>query len=453
MTKLNNNWEKTLELLRDDMSDAAFEAWICPFSPVSLDTNKKILYIEAEGEYVVKRLNDRYLQLLQDAVKITFEEPLSVVAKLKENNKSKSNSSTKKNGNVYLSNDSFDEEYYLNPTFNFENFIVGNNNEFAYAAAYAVAESPAHKYNPLFLYGDSGLGKTHLMHAIGHHILKNHPEKKVLYVSSEMFTNELINAIRFTDSVSQFKRKYRNIDVLLIDDIQFLEGKVETQREFFHTFNTLYDRNKQIIISSDRPPQKLSKLDERLTSRFLWNVTADLQPPDYETRVAILRSKAEMENIVITNDVSNVISFIAEKIKYNVRELVGAWNGIISFSTLMNKPISLSITKTVLKDIISESDTKITVEMIKKIVCKHYEITIKDIESSKRSRNIAFPRQIAMYLCKELTGNSLPQIGKLFGGRDHTTVMHAHKKISTSYNVDIDLTETIDELIHKINSN
>ena len=291
------------------------------------------------------------------------------------------------------------------------------------------------------------------MHAIGHYILKNHPEKKVLYVSSEMFTNELINAIRFTDSVSQFKRKYRDIDVLLIDDIQFLEGKVETQREFFHTFNTLYDRNKQIIISSDRPPQKLSKLDERLTSRFLWNVTADLQPPDYETRVAILRSKAEMENIVITNDVSNVISLIAEKIKYNVRELVGAWNGIISFSTLMNKPISLSITKTVLKDIISESDTKITVEMIKKIVCKHYEITIKDIESSKRSRNIAFPRQIAMYLCKELTGNSLPQIGKLFGGRDHTTVMHAHKKISTSYNVDIDLTETIDELIHKINSN
>ena len=223
---------------------------------------------------------------------------------------------------------------------------------FVYAAAYAVAESPAHKYNPLFLYGDSGLGKTHLMHAIGHHILKNHPEKKVLYVSSEMFTNELINAIRFTDSVSQFKRKYRNMDVLLIDDIQFLEGKVETQREFFHTFNTLYDRNKQIIISSDRPPQKLSKLDERLTSRFLWSVTADLQPPDYETRVAILRSKAEMENIVITNDVSNVISLIAEKIKYNVRELVGAWNGIISFSTLMNKPISLSITKTVLKDII-----------------------------------------------------------------------------------------------------
>ena len=204
-----------------------------------------------------------------------------------------------------------------------------------------------------------------------------------------MFINELINAIRFTDSVSQFKRKYRSIDVLLIDDIQFLEGKVETQREFFHTFNTLYDRNKQIIISSDRPPQKLSKLDERLTSRFLWNVTADLQPPDYETRVVILRSKAEMENIVITNDVSNVISLIAEKIKYNVRELVGAWNGIISFSTLMNKPISLSITKTVLKDIISESDTKITVEMIKKIVCKHYEITIKDIESSKRSRNIA----------------------------------------------------------------
>lgn len=445
MNNIEQKWEKTLNLLKSELTPVSFDTWIYPLKPVKIIENKKLLKLSSNSDMAISILETRYMSLLEKSIEEAFKQKLKIEFVFQNENSD------------HDENDDYDipvltDELYLNPKYIFETFVVGGNNRFAHAASLAVSESPSTVYNPLFLYGDSGLGKTHLMHAIGHYILRQDPSKKVLYVSSEMFTNELIKAITEHKNI-EFRNKYRKIDVLLIDDIQFLEGKVETQREFFHTFNTLYDRNKQIIISSDRPPQKLSKLDERLTSRFLWNVTADLQPPDYETRVAILRSKAEMENIVITNDVSNVISLIAEKIKYNVRELVGAWNGIISFSTLMNKPISLSITKTVLKDIISESDTKITVEMIKKIVCKHYEITIKDIESSKRSRNIAFPRQIAMYLCKELTGNSLPQIGKLFGGRDHTTVMHAHKKISTSYNVDIDLTETIDELIHKINSN
>lgn len=449
MNELNNNWEKTLDLLRGDMSKTAYEAWILPFSPLYLDEKQNILYIESDNNFIIERLNDRYLQLLRDAVRIAFEKPLSVVAKLKEPTPKQNNN---KKESISSDNINFNEEYYLNPNFSFDKFVVGKNNEFAYSAAYAVAESPASSYNPLFLYGGPGLGKTHLMHAIGHHILKNFPDKKVLYVSSEMFTNELINAIRLTDSVNQFKKKYRNIDVLLIDDIQFLEGKVETQAEFFHTFNTLYDRNKQIIISSDRPPQELSKLDERLTSRFLWNIMADIQPPDYETRVAILRSKAENENVQITNEVSNVINLIAEKIKYNVRELEGALNRLIGFSKIMNKPISMSLAKTTLKDIILASDTKVTIELIKKIVSKHYGITIKDMDSSKRNRNVAFPRQIAMYLSKELTDNSLPKIGTYFGGRDHTTVMYAHQKISSSYGSDIDLTETIDELISKINN-
>lgn len=449
MNELNNNWEKTLDLLRGDMSKTAYEAWILPFSPLYLDEKQNILYIESDNNFIIERLNDRYLQLLRDAVRIAFEKPLSVVAKLKEPTPKQNNN---KKESISSDNINFNEEYYLNPNFSFDKFVVGKNNEFAYSAAYAVAESPASSYNPLFLYGGPGLGKTHLMHAIGHHILKNFPDKKVLYVSSEMFTNELINAIRLTDSVNQFKKKYRNIDVLLIDDIQFLEGKVETQAEFFHTFNTLYDRNKQIIISSDRPPQELSKLDERLTSRFLWNIMADIQPPDYETRVAILRSKAENENVQITNEVSNVINLIAEKIKYNVRELEGALNRLIGFSKIMNKPISMSLAKTTLKDIILASDTKVTIELIKRIVSKHYGITIKDMDSSKRNRNVAFPRQIAMYLSKELTDNSLPKIGTYFGGRDHTTVMYAHQKISSSYGSDIDLTETIDELISKINN-
>jgi chromosomal replication initiator protein len=280
------------------------------------------------------------------------------------------------------------------------------------------------------------------------HSLNNKGKKKVLYVSAEMFTNELINSIN-NKNVSQFKRKYRNIDVLLIDDIQFIEGKEATEEEFFHTFETLYNKNKQIVISSDRPPQKLTGLDERLRSRFLWNITADIQAPDFETRVAILKSKAEIENVEINDDVNQVIYMIAEKIKYNVRELEGAFTRIVSFSGIMNKPINMALAKSTLTDIVSASDMKVTITNIKSVVADHYGITIKDMDSAKRSRNLVVPRQIAMYLCKEMTDKSLPQIGKEFGGRDHTTVLHACKKISSNI---MELQDTIDYLTKTISS-
>ena len=447
MSELEKKWSKTLELVRSELNEVQYETWIVPLVPKRIDEKQNILYVAADNILIINRLNERYRQLVEGAVKISFEKPLNIVGELEEKKESKP-AATKSTADVAT----LDEEYYLNPKFSFENFIVGKNNEFAHSVALAVAETPGKNYNPLFIYGGSGLGKTHLMHAIGHYILKNHKRKKVLYISSEMFTNELINAIN-TKNVPQFKRKYRNVDVLLIDDIQFIEGKEATEEEFFHTFETLYNKNKQIVISSDRPPQKLTSLDERLRSRFLWNVTADVQPPDFETRVAILRSKATIEGIDINEDVSQVINMIAERIKYNVRMLEGAFTRIVSFSALMNKPIDMSLAKNTLNDIISSSDNVVTIESIKTAVSKHYGITIKEIDSGKRSRNLAFPRQIAMYLCKEMTDNSLPQIGKAFGGRDHTTVLHACKKISSSIEEDSSLQETIDYLMMNINNN
>ena len=446
MSKLEENWSKTLELVRDELNEVQYETWIVPLVPKRIDEKQNILYVAADNILIINRLNERYRQLVEGAVKISFERPLNIVGEFIEK-KEKKPAASKTSGEASL-----DEEYYLNPKFSFENFIVGKNSEFAHSVALAVAETPGKNYNPLFIYGGSGLGKTHLMHAIGHYILKNHKRKKVLYISSEMFTNELINAIN-TKNVPQFKRKYRNVDVLLIDDIQFIEGKEATEEEFFHTFETLYNKNKQIVISSDRPPQKLTSLDERLRSRFLWNVTADIQPPDFETRVAILRSKADIEGIEINEDVSQVINMIAERIKYNVRMLEGAFTRIVSFSALMNKPIDMSLAKSTLNDIISSSDNIISIDAIKNAVAKHYGITVKEIDSGKRSRNLAFPRQIAMYLSKEMTDNSFPQIGKAFAGRDHTTVLHACKKISSSLEEDAALQETIDYLMMNINNN
>ena len=301
--------------------------------------------------------------------------------------------------------------------------------------ARAVAESPADAYNPLFIYGGSGLGKTHLMHAIGHHILKNRPEMKVLYVSSEMFTSELIKALHDNKNgnakMRVFKNKYSTADVLLIDDIQFIEGKESTQTEFFHTFNTLHDYNKQIVISSDRHPSHLRDLDERLRSRFQWNIVADIQPPDFETRVAILRKKAEVEGVEIDDDVLDVIDLIAEKVKFNIRELESALTRIVSYSTLFNKKITVKFARKNLNDIFSAGDFDLTCETIKKAVARKYGVKITDLESAKRKREFSHPRQVAMYLCRELTDSSLPKIGEYFGGRDHTTVLHAYDKISS----------------------
>jgi chromosomal replication initiator protein len=445
MTSLTKNWEQALGLLRDDLNETAYDAWFSGLIPLRADEKQHILYVGAESNFVIEMLNKRYLQMLEGAVEIAFKDTYKVSLQLETKDKAEEPKPEKP-----ITKSMLDEEYYLNPRFSFENFVQGKNNEFAYSAAYAVAQAPAKQYNPLFLYGGSGLGKTHLMHAIGKYILEHNDNKKVLYVSSEMFTNELISAIR-ENKMSTFKKKYRTIDVLLIDDIQFIEGKDSTQEEFFYTFNTLYDNNKQIVISSDRSPKKLTSLDERLTSRFLWSVSADITPPDYETRVAILKNKAELENIEITEDVDAVINLICEKIKFNVRELEGAFTRIVSFSTLLHRPINAALARDILKEILSAAEMKVTIETVKKSVAKYYGITIKDMDSTKRTKNLTYPRQIAMYLCKEMTDSSFPKIGQSFGGKDHTTVLHACKKISTQLKSDEELKSEIDELTQIIN--
>ncbi|SDF54095.1 chromosomal replication initiator protein DnaA [Sporolituus thermophilus] len=337
----------------------------------------------------------------------------------------------------------------LNPKYVFETFVIGNSNRFAHAAALAVAEVPAQVYNPLFLYGGVGLGKTHLMHAIGHRIRQNHPHLKVLYISSEKFTNELISSIR-DGNPELFRQKYRNIDVLLVDDIQFLSNKERTQEEFFHTFNTLHEASKQIIISSDRPPREIQTLEDRLRSRFEWGLITDIQPPDLETRIAILRKKAMLENLNIPND---VMVYIASRIDNNIRELEGALIRVMAYASLTNQPIDINLATEALKDIFPHGKPKqITPELVLDVVCSYFKIKKEDLLAKKRTRNVAYPRQIAMYLCRELTDTSLPRIGEVFGGRDHTTVIHANEKISRERNEDPKLNNTIKELIKRIES-
>ncbi|MCG8254766.1 chromosomal replication initiator protein DnaA, partial [Clostridioides difficile] len=329
------------------------------------------------------------------------------------------------------------------PKYTFDTFVIGNSNRFAHAACVAVAESPAKAYNPLFLYGGVGLGKTHLMHAIGHHIVSQKKDSKVVYVSSEKFTNELINSIK-DDKNEEFRNKYRNVDVLLIDDIQFIAGKERTQEEFFHTFNTLHEANKQIIISSDRPPKDIPTLEDRLRSRFEMGLITDIQAPDFETRIAILRKKAQLERIDVPNE---VMSYIAKNIKSNIRELEGALTRVVAYSSLSNRVISFDLATEALKDIITTSkNEEINVLRIKEKVSSVFNLKMEDFNSKKRTRSIAYPRQIAMYLTRELTDLSLPKIGEEFGGRDHTTVIHAHDKVSK----DIEESEEIKTKIDKI---
>lgn len=443
MKNIESKWNKALELLSDELKSVPYETWIAPLRVQSLDEDQNILYIEADKKRVIDLVNDRYLHLIQDSVNIAFGKKIRVIGVVSDP-KPQTKVLPASNEKLVL-----DEEHYLHPGFDFNNFVVGKNNEFAYQAALAVAEKPAKNFNPLFIYGGSGLGKTHLMNAIGHYIMENHKRKKVLYVSAEMFTNELISSLG-KKNPGEFRKKYRNVDVLLIDDIQFIEGKKAIEEEFFHTFTYLHDRGKQIVISSDRPPKSFTEIDERLISRFLWNVTADIQPADYETRVAILKSKAELSNIELNADALQVINLIAEKITDNIREMVGALNRIDAFSKLMGKPINYAQARAVLKDIIMYSDKTVTVDKVKRTVAKYYSISIKDMDSSKRTRNLAFPRQVAMYISKELTDNSLPQIGKAFGGKDHTTVLHAVKKISAAVEEDESLKDTVDYLIMEI---
>ena len=466
-------WEQILVELSKDISKLSCDSFLKPIVPLSI--NEQILELGTPNQFVKEFLEDRYVNSIKAATaKVTNNnlqlkiinlqlgdtvepELVSTVPSISSVNTAEefvlptstavtaTTAPEIKTTNSVILEDSFS----LNPKYVFETFVTGNSNRFAHAAALAVAEAPAKVYNPFFMYGGVGLGKTHLMHAIGHRILEKNPNLRVLYISSEKFTNELINSIRDGNPES-FRQKYRNIDVLLVDDIQFLSKKEHTQEEFFHTFNTLHNANKQIIISSDRPPREIQTLEDRLRSRFEWGLITDIQAPDLETRIAILRKKALLENLTVPND---VMLFIASRIDNNIRELEGALIRVMAYASLTNQVVTNELVSEALKDVFPHGKTKeITLELIQEIVSSYFKIKMEDLLAKKRTRNLAFPRQIAMYLSRELTDTSLPRIGELFGGRDHTTVIHAHDKIARERNEDNKLNNTIKELIKRIES-
>lgn len=446
-------WESVLERIKEITTQISFETWFLPLKIRKIDTDLNIVYIEVNADnrsdFIITTIKNRYITTLEGAFKEVLGDNFRVILK---DSLSYGEDDNKQNQKIKQKKNILDKEKIFNPKYTFDNFVVGNSNKYAHAAALAVAESPSEAYNPLFIYGGSGLGKTHLMHAIGIYLLENNPQINVLYVSSEMFTNEFIKAIN-TKTMNDFKKKYRQADVLMIDDIQFLGGKNETQEEFFHTFNSLYNLNKQIIISSDKAPNKLVNLEERLISRFQWNLIADIQPADYETRVAILLKKVENMNIDIDDnpDIYDVVCMIAEKIKDNIRELEGALTRVISFSQLLNEKLDKNFARKTLKDIFSNMEKTVTPEKIKKTVCRHYGIKISDIESSKKTNNIAYPRQIAMYLIREMTDYSLPKIGQFFGGKHYTTVLYACVKIENEMKTDRNLAEIIEAIKEEVN--
>ncbi len=445
--QLKEIWEKTLNILKGELSEVSFNTWIKSAEPMTMDD--KTVKFGVPNDFTREILESRYKDLIMNGIKLITSKKYNIEFCILsedqvEEEVVKESLEINKKGSV-IPNDEMTA--ILNPKYTFDSFVIGNSNRFAHAASLAVAESPAKAYNPLFIYGGVGLGKTHLMHAIGHYVLKNNPNTKVVYVSSEKFTNELINSIKDDKNV-EFRNKYRNVDVLLIDDIQFIAGKERTQEEFFHTFNALHEANKQIILSSDRPPKEIPTLEDRLRSRFEWGLIADIQAPDFETRIAILKKKADVENLNVPNE---VLVYTATKIKSNIRELEGALIRIVAYSSLTNSEITLELATEALKDIISNKHSKnITISNIQDIVSSYYNLRIEDFKSQRRTRNVSYPRQIAMYLSRKLTDMSLPKIGEEFGGRDHTTVIHAYEKISTGLKTDESLQNVVNDLTKKI---
>jgi len=441
-------WEQSKPILQKAIGKPAFETWLKPLRVSAKDKNH--LIIETPDEFFKDWVTQRYLPTIKEAIVTTCGYPVSVEIRVNSDMLTKPSYpgiyGEKPTSNIKYENPPHTEPLSLNPKNTFENFVVGQANRFAHAAALAVAENPARSYNPLFIYGGVGLGKTHLIQAICHFASKKYPNMKICYIPSERFTNELIDAIQHR-STQRFRQKYRNTDILVIDDIHFIAGKESTQEEFFHTFNTLYDSHKQIIISSDRPPKEIANLEERLVSRFSWGLITDIQMPDFETRVAILKKKIEREVVSVPDE---VIFFIAEVITTNIRELEGALIRVIASSLLEEKPIALHQAKEVLKDVLREATKTITIESIQKKVADIFGISLLDIKTKRRNKNVVFPRQVAMYLSRELTELSLPEIGELFGGKDHTTVLHAYNKIKTDIHKDVNLQNKIQRLIKEI---
>lgn len=410
---------KAKELLREEMTQISYDTWIKELEIQSMNNGNVVLLISTN--FNRDTVEARYHSLLVNTFNYLTNKECSITILSKEELESQPNNFINKVESVNYGS----LNPTLNPKYTFDSFVVGNNNRFAHAASLAVAEAPATSYNPLFIYGGVGLGKTHLMHAIGNEILRNNKNANILYVTSENFTNQLINAIKDNKN-EQFRNKYRNIDVLLIDDIQFIAGKERVQEEFFHTFNTLHENGKQVIISSDRPPKDINLLEDRLKSRFEWGLIADISNADYETRLAILRKKAQLDNIIIDD---SILANIANSIDTNIRELEGALNKLVARSCLINSPITMEMSEWAINEIVSSKDKVISSSFIQETVAKYFNIDVKDLAGAKRSNDVVFPRQIAMYLCRTVPQLSLPQIGKDFGNRDHTTVMHACSKI------------------------
>lgn len=439
---------KLLPKSKKKVSKPSFETWLK--ATKANDIQNDMIVITAPNEFARDWLEDHYADLTSDTIEQitgTRLKPKFVIPQHEMEEEFIPEPIPKKQ--TKQDNNQTASKTMLNDKYMFDTFVIGSGNRFAHAASLAVAEAPAKAYNPLFIYGGVGLGKTHLMHAIGHYVMDHNPNAKVVYLSSEKFTNEFINSIRDNKAVN-FRNKYRNVDVLLIDDIQFLAGKEQTQEEFFHTFNALHEESKQIVISSDRPPKEIPTLEDRLRSRFEWGLITDITPPDLETRIAILRKKAKAENLDIPNE---VMLYIANQIDTNIRELEGALIRVVAYSSLINQDMNADLAAEALKDIIPNSKPKIlTIVDIQKLVGEHYHVKLEDFKAKKRTKSVAFPRQIAMYLSRELTDASLPKIGSEFGGRDHTTVIHAHEKISTLLATDQELQEKIQELTDLLRS-
>ncbi len=452
MNEILDKWDEILEYLKIEhcVTDVSFRTWLLPLKVYSVKDNLITISIDDKmigpdsKNFIIRKYGLPLKVAITEIMNQDFEVEFLSESQI-ESAKTK-NPAAAENKNKNLKNGLS----FLNPRYTFDTFVVGANNNLAHAASLAVAESPAEIYNPLFIYGGVGLGKTHLMHSIAHYILEQNANSKVMYVTSEKFTNELIESIRNVNTTpTEFREKYRNIDVLLIDDIQFIIGKESTQEEFFHTFNTLHESKKQIIISSDKPPKDILTLEERLRSRFEWGLTVDIQPPDYETRMAILKKKEELDGLQIDNE---VMKYIATNVKSNIRELEGALTKIVALSRLKKQEVNVTLAEEALKDLISPDDKKqITPALIIDVISEHFSITSTDIYSVNKSRNIAYPRQIAMYLCRKLTDYSLSDIGKIMGNRDHTTVLHGIDKVEANMKKDPSMQNTIEVLTKKIN--
>ncbi|PKL51750.1 MAG: chromosomal replication initiator protein DnaA [Nitrospira bacterium HGW-Nitrospira-1] len=441
---LDEIWSKSLLKIEDKIGNSVFDLW---FKPIKiLNIKDQTVTFEIPNRFFKEWIEDSYPNLIKDSLETVVGYPVTLKYKVEEKQDTTQQKiiSQLENKRIRLAN----KGVYLNPKYTFENFITGTSNQFAHAAAHAAAESPGKTYNPLFIYGGVGLGKTHLMHAIGNKVMNGKYDFSVLYVSSEQFTNEVVSAIRH-EKMSELKEKYRNLDLLLLDDVQFIANKTATQEEFFYTFNALYEKQKQIVISCDRPPKEISDVTDRLRSRFNMGLIADIQPPDIETKMAILHKKAEM--MMIGKKIpQDVIYYLASKIKSNIRELEGSLIRIAAQSSLTGEEINIETTKKILKDIIHDDERPITVEGIQKTVCDFYNLKLTDIKARKRTKDIALPRQVAMYISKQITDLSLNDIGKAFGGKDHATVIYACKQIEERRGRDETFNRLIENLLQKI---